>query len=223
MKKNKMMRLASMLMVAVLITTSTISGTFAKYVTKGEAVDEARVAKFGVGVTAVTAADNEMFKSEYDTTDDWTGDDGVSVKATEDVVAPGTSGTFAAFKVTGTPEVDVEVTYDATLELSGWEVGGNVYCPIEFIITDAEGNVETIKNVYSTITLIKEVEKAIEEKTTKYNAGTTLETDGNVNDDLKIEWKWAFDGNDDVKDTALGDAATAEIKLTVDCIVTQID
>ena len=52
MKKNKMMRLASGLLVAVLITTSTISGTFAKYVTTADAKDEARVAKFGVVITA---------------------------------------------------------------------------------------------------------------------------------------------------------------------------
>ena len=50
MKKNKMMRLASAMMVLTLMSTSVISGTFAKYVTKGEATDKARVAKWGVEV-----------------------------------------------------------------------------------------------------------------------------------------------------------------------------
>ena len=48
MRKNKMMRAASALLVAVLLTTSTISGTFAKYVTQDSAKDVARVAKWGV-------------------------------------------------------------------------------------------------------------------------------------------------------------------------------
>ena len=43
MKKNKMMRLASFLLIAVLLTTSVISGTFAKYVTTDAQWDSARV------------------------------------------------------------------------------------------------------------------------------------------------------------------------------------
>ena len=43
MKKNKMMRAASALMVATLLTTSVISGTFAKYVTSVNSSDWARI------------------------------------------------------------------------------------------------------------------------------------------------------------------------------------
>lgn len=50
MKKNKIMRIASVLLVAVILTTCAISGTFAKYVTSGSGSDTARVAKFGVTV-----------------------------------------------------------------------------------------------------------------------------------------------------------------------------
>ncbi len=53
MKKNKMMRLASVLLIAVMISTSAISGTYAKYVTSGYAEDNARVAKFGVAVAGM--------------------------------------------------------------------------------------------------------------------------------------------------------------------------
>ena len=52
MKKNKMMRTASGLLVATLLTTSMISGTFAKYTTQDEASDSARVAKWGVTALA---------------------------------------------------------------------------------------------------------------------------------------------------------------------------
>ena len=51
MKKNFMMRAASVLLVAVMLTTCAISGTFAKYVTSDSGSDFARVAKFGVTVT----------------------------------------------------------------------------------------------------------------------------------------------------------------------------
>ena len=55
MKKNKMMRLASVLLIAVMISTSAISGTYAKYVTEGAAQDDARVAHWGVTITATAA------------------------------------------------------------------------------------------------------------------------------------------------------------------------
>ena len=44
MKKNRMMRVASALLVAVLLTTCAISGTFAKYVSTATGEDAARVA-----------------------------------------------------------------------------------------------------------------------------------------------------------------------------------
>lgn len=52
MKKNKWMRLASVLLVLCLITTCTVSGTYAKYVSADSAIDTARVAKWGVNVVA---------------------------------------------------------------------------------------------------------------------------------------------------------------------------
>ena len=62
MKKNIMMRLSALLLVAVLLTTCVISGTFAKYVTTGTATDSARVAKWGVTVEAKL---DDLFVDEY--------------------------------------------------------------------------------------------------------------------------------------------------------------
>ena len=67
MKKNVMMRLASFLLVAVLISTSAISGTYAKYVTADEGTDTARVAKWGVEIEAESFG---MFDTNYATDDD---------------------------------------------------------------------------------------------------------------------------------------------------------
>ena len=47
MKKNRMLRLASALLILTLLTTSVIGGTFAKYVSTGSVSDTARVAKWG--------------------------------------------------------------------------------------------------------------------------------------------------------------------------------
>lgn len=121
MKKNRMMRLASGLLVAVLVTTSMISGTFAKYVTATEAMDEARVAKWGVVVSATGSLYGEKYASAdskitavEDTNDE--GKDIVSVYGKQwndnnKVVAPGTqSDEGFHFDINGNPEVDALVT-----------------------------------------------------------------------------------------------------------------
>ena len=88
MKKNKMMRIASVLLVAVILTTCAISGTFAKYVTSGNGSDNARVAKFGVTLTGTA----DTFKETYAKDDNTFTLEANTVVSTEDVVAPGTSG-----------------------------------------------------------------------------------------------------------------------------------
>lgn len=241
MKKNVMMRLASFLLVAVLISTSAISGTYAKYVTEGSAQDDARVAKWGVTI----AADYEgLFNTQYATTNGWIGDDGVSVNASADVVAPGTNGTLADFVIDGEPEVDVVVTYVADLAIGeGWGVSSTnndvkdvswaadtFYCPIIITVNGQEFEGLTYENA-------AEFEAAVEAKiagaTKQYNAGDALKN--NVANDLAVTWQWAFDStsvgdtdlNKDAYDTQLGDRAAnddaATIALSVTCTVTQID
>lgn len=108
MKKNKMMRIASILMVATLITTCAISGTFAKYITQAEGADQARVAKWGI-VLGMKA--DGFFKTEYETdeTAEKYGYKGLSVKSDGSdklgLVAPGTTGAGFEATVKGAPEV----------------------------------------------------------------------------------------------------------------------
>ena len=100
MKKNIMMRLASFLLVAVLISTSAISGTYAKYVTSDDGSDFARVAEWGVVIEAKSFG---MFTDKYETDDEtatFTGEYSVDGEG-EDVLAPGTEGEFANIKITG--------------------------------------------------------------------------------------------------------------------------
>jgi len=121
MKKNKMMRLASVLMMAVLLTTSVIGGTFAKYTTSDEAKDTARVAKWGVTVAMSGSLYGEKYEQTGTKITAETADDKVSVwgkqatgtDAVNTVVAPGTSsdGGFY-FSLDGEPEVDSLITVD---------------------------------------------------------------------------------------------------------------
>ena len=113
MKKNKMMRIASVLLIVTILSTCAISGTFAKYVTSATVGDNARVAKWGINIAM---EGNTLFADQYDfsTGSTFHGRNNaadVAVKAAVPVVAPGTSsaeagGDFSA-RISGTPEVAV--------------------------------------------------------------------------------------------------------------------
>ena len=121
MKKNKLMRAASALLVLVLLTTCVISGTFAKYVTTDTADDTARVAMFGVKIET----SGSLFSENYLTTENTPATSsasasvsskgalaagGSSTNGISNLVAPGTKNSDGMiFSVTGTPEVSVNV------------------------------------------------------------------------------------------------------------------
>ena len=228
MRKNKMMRAASGLLVATLLTTSVISGTFAKYTTSGKADDTARVAKWGVTVIA----NGGTFAKKYDTDENAT----VVSSTEEKVVAPGTKGELANATITGTPEVAVHVDYTPTLTLTGWtDKDGKEYCPIVIKVgdtsyglngmKDADGNV--VANGSANMAALKTaVETAIAAYSQDYAAGTDLSTIGTAGY-VHVSWNWAFDNGTDVKDTYLGDQAAennaSTIKLEITTTVTQID
>ena len=128
------MRVAGLLLALVLVTSCFVGGTFAKYVTHGGGTGDARVAKFGVTVTAT----GDVFAKEYDAKDptvqDYNGQviakSVISSESTKDVVAPGTAKNDAlTVSVTGTPEVVIsnlavntnayksEMAYDSSREL----------------------------------------------------------------------------------------------------------
>ena len=233
MKKNVMMRIASVLLVAVMLTTCVISGTFAKYVTSDSGSDNARVAKWGVVITPNGTAFGTAYKAEdgkisatYAAATDSVNNDGTV--DSKNLVAPGTGDTVAAMNVTGKPEVDVNVSFDAQLQLENWVVDGYDYCPIIFTVEGKtyglNGLGVDLDNGYDNIAiLIAGVEKAIEDCSANYEANTNLATAANV---PNVSWEWKFYVNDvnDGKDTKLGDAATAAtITLTVETTVTQVD
>lgn len=116
MKKNKTLRAAGILFLATMLTTCMTAGTFAKYTTGDRAEDSARVAKFGVTVTA----DGSLFGEEYAGKEggnkpiSFSGDEHTGTvqvfETGENVVAPGTKNdTGLGFVISGKPEVDVEI------------------------------------------------------------------------------------------------------------------
>jgi len=124
MKKNKALRTASALLVMVLLTTSVIGSTFAKYVTSGSASDTARVAKWGVAITASGSLYSNAYARSNAANGNlpaaWTKNNntlanGISVATaagTEgNIVAPGTKSydNGLSFGISGKPEVAVTV------------------------------------------------------------------------------------------------------------------
>ena len=228
MKKNKMMRIASVLLVAVLLTTCAISGTFAKYITEKESIDTARVAKFGVDLVVTV---DGAFATEYDADTTANDEHGVAIAKTvvaadddqDNLVAPGTKGDLMAkAEIKGTPEVAVNVKQEATLRLTGWAVDGTYYCPL--VIT-VDGTTKFYGMDYtSAADFIAAVEAALDSDV-NYAPNTDL------TETHSVTWAWAFEGTDgkqtDELDTALGNYAAKtgdiEISFTYEITVTQID
>ena len=116
MKKNRMMRLASVLLVLTLLTTSVISGTFAKYTSSATATDTAKVAKWSVLVnsddiagTTTKTLNIDLFSTVLDTQD---GNTEADIKTSDGtLIAPGTKGSF---EIVLKNDSEVNATYDLT-------------------------------------------------------------------------------------------------------------
>lgn len=224
--KNKTIKAASVLLTLTLITSCFVGGTFAKYVTSDKGSDSARVAKFGVTVTATS---NSAFKPTYTTDDSSANSAGitnsvVSSNGEDKVIAPGTKGAITKTTITGTPEVAVRVTNSAAIDLGeNWtDEDKKYYCPIKITVNSQEFLGKKYETVDEFETAVK---AAIDKVKADYVPGTIL--DRNASDsDVAISWEWAFTGNDDTKDTFLGnkeEGFVPTISIDVTTTVTQIN
>lgn len=219
MKKNKMMRIASALLIATLLTTSIISGTFAKYVTTGEVEDSARVAKFGVYVTG----SGSLFDVTYKQVNDGNTPGGtildenvpqdiasLTIESSngQKVVAPGSKNEEGlTLSVTGAPEVDVKVTFDVVadedifLKMNGFDIYPDM-------TTGALGDVfgkSVYKDYYPVVyTLtqngtaiatgtIADIQAALAAFEGYYDANTDL---SEAIGELNLTWEWKFETAD---------------------------
>lgn len=93
MKKNKMMRLASVLLVAVLLSISAIGGTFAKFTDTYEGKATATVANWAFEMNDEAISNSFQFNLG-DTLTEIGGGVEAEVDTEKHVIAPGTQGTF---------------------------------------------------------------------------------------------------------------------------------
>ena len=230
MKKTKLMRAALLLLVLTLITSCFVGGTFAKYTTSKTGSDTARVAKWGVEITANGAT----FAHKY-TTDDQSvvatiANSVVSSREQDMVVAPGTRGNMVGMTITGTPEVAVRVNYRAEFKVENWTVDGDgntrkFYCPLQIKVgsTTIDGTKFDSKDLFEAA-----VNAEISTYSKNYAAGTDLSTASVTTPSVSWEWPFSVTAADDADDTKLGNLAANAAKvptvsLTVTTTVEQID
>ena len=220
MKKNRMMRLASILLICVLLTTSVISGTFAKYTSSYTSEDHARIAYWGFGYYPHEGALNltNLFQRSYDN---------VQSNNEDDVIAPGTSGqtSFQFLYNAGNGATGPEVAYTFTVDVEA-ECGYGIWTnrAIQWKLDDGNwGNWDA---------LIEDI-KALSgdpSGTKVYEPNTLPEAFGLDNTTHTIYWQWIFEYPDsethynDGIDTAIGNATEeneCSIKITISA--TQVD
>jgi hypothetical protein len=211
MKKNAMLKIAAILLVAVLLTTCAISATFAKYVSApGTDTASARVAKWGLTVKSSFMSDNVLFDDAYGAADTSSATAG-NVVAAEAVVAPGTTNTLTIQNVVeGNPEVSGKIVITADVTFTGkWKDSTDAdYCPLEFKIGDGEWTAMPAGGVEAFATAI---EQAITTNGTTY---FTAEDDpSNLATELTIAWRWDFHSSaaNDAKDTALANYTGSDV------------
>ena len=224
MKKNRTMKVAALLLALTLMTSCFVGGTFAKYTTTGGAANEtARVAKWGVEITA----EGGLFSKTYMDVNNGNiaGIANLSVSSSDSmsVVAPGTKNEEGlTFTLTGTPEVkvdvDIEVTAtDIVVPKDAVTALTEDYYPVVFTLKNGAGE-ELVKGKLS------EVETFLEGLSDSYEAETNLAKIGNNTDGIYVlTWEWAFENND-AADTYLGNQETAQtVVFGISITVEQLD
>lgn len=190
------------LLMAVVLTAYSVSGTYAKYTTTGGTTESARVARWNIKVNDTNTETVKLFNKTYG--------DNEEVKSSTDanVVAPGTSGVYTA-SISGSAEVAYEVK--TKIEITNNVLYSTDVSPIKLSL-DGTTWYEYNDSAF---------EALLEDSISKVAAGST---EGSVS----IHWKWAYDKAElvgmgitpvadfdyDAEDTKLGQAfmtATASV------------
>ena len=206
MKKNNMMRIASVLLVAVILSTCVISGTFAKYVTSATSTDTARVAYWGFKETTFSITD--LFSTTY-----------TNVAGEEDVIAPGTAGD-ATFQFQPLNETAPEVAYKITVSTDGSTCADDIVANtnIQWRLDNGEWGT------------FEEMCTAIEALSTGTVEPNTFNDAWGAESTHTVSWQWLINENSDatneqnIKDTALANKTTLdEVKLVISILAEQVD
>jgi hypothetical protein len=149
MKKNKMMRIASVLLVAVLLSTCTISGTFAKYASTASQTATASVATWDIDFDGDNDESKDfafdLFATIVDTVDGNTDSEVATGK-----IAPGTKGSFDIV-LKNSSEVDAKFKVAFTNNLDGVPLTFTYKIDTETYTTDTFVNIDM--NATKTVTV----------------------------------------------------------------------
>lgn len=203
MKKNNVMRIASALLVAVLLTTCAISGTFAKYTTSFSGNSAARVAKWGF--TDPTNVTFDLFADTYN-------DGAIASQGGDNVIAPGASGGFEITLIEDDDVRETEVAYhfDVTITKSD-DTDDELLAKL---VWKLDGQKVGTNGTFA------ELQTALDNLDGDYLPGQAP----NVTT-IDISWEWVFevDSATDDDDTDLGQAGTTDVSITFTFSATQIE
>lgn len=210
MKKNKIMRFASALLVLAMLTTCVISGTFAKYTTNVEGTDTARVAKWGFKEAAANVTLDNLFNKTYDK----------NVEGKADVIAPGTTNS-AQFGFTYDGNGAPEVAYTFKISTTGSECADEIKNNPNIQWKLDNGDWGTWDNLLDAIAALNTKET--------YAAGELPPAFENATTHT-VAWQWAFESAgagqaaQNTLDTSMGNKATLDdVTLKITVTATQID
>ena len=198
MKKNKMMRIASVLLVAVLLSTCAIFGTFAKYTTAVSSKDSARVAYWGFQ-SSNSIDITGLFATTYSN---------VKAQNVKDVIAPGTLGS-ASFAFAYDEGVTVnggaatmtgpEVAYDFTITVDAFcdekiQNNKNIVWKLDDAGVELTWEELIIAIVKLSGATTVTYNGATSTATVRYNPGELPTAFTTEDDTHTIYWEWKFEG-----------------------------
>jgi hypothetical protein len=205
------MRLAAALLVLTLLTTSAVSGTFAKYTSEASGSSTATVAKWsfkvgsGDGTDIAPSATQTFTFNLFSTVNDTDGNEEADVATGK--IAPGTSGSF---DIVLTNASEVTAQYAIAFSLAE---GSSSDIPLQYKVGESGTWTSTISGLDISAS-----------DSTKLAVGANATT-------ITVYWKWAFedasDTSRDTNDTTLGvNAASnnaATVTVTAKVTATQVD
>ena len=192
----------ALIIVAIALMAALVVGmgamTYSRYITTGTSSATATAAKWGF---VVTANAQDLFGSDYTKVGGDTAtkvnEGGVAVSASSATLAPGTSGSMT-ISIEGQAEVLAQLTFDISqTSLIGIDYTEDEdYYPIKWTLKKNGAAVDGADNV-SFAALASAVN----------NQSSQIAIGGSLSDTYTIEWVWALTGNDDAKDTLIGQHA----------------
>ena len=218
--KNKALRLASCLLIAVLLTTCAVSGTFAKYVTSANGSDSARVAKWGFEAKDNSIALTDLFKNAYDTT----------VQAKADAIAPGTTGNASFTFVYDTDSNGIsapEVAYTFVVSTDGSSIDESIKSNTNIqwkLDNGAWGTWDEMINAIEALDGNKADNKYDPKTLPEAFYGTGAALNGEASHTVSWQWVFTKDNAGDTADTLMGNADTlAKVTIKITITATQVD